>query len=141
MEAISLKLPKELLEDSAPCAEALKMSRGAYVRQAIEQMNRKTRAQIRSQRLASASLKVRKESKSVNKEFEAIDRDPDVKARTSLADGLEPETRYRTRKDTPCSRCPVAGSSRCGPSFDTGHSADHHENIRHLSRQSILLRN
>ncbi len=78
MEAISLKLPEELLEDSAQCAEALKMSRAAYVRRAIEQMNRKTRAQIRGQRLALASLKVRKESKSVNKEFAAVDRDPDA---------------------------------------------------------------
>ena len=78
MEAISLKLPDDLLEDSAQCAEALKMSRAAYVRRAIEQMNRKTRAEIRSQRLTSASLKVRKESKSVNREFAAIDRDPDA---------------------------------------------------------------
>ena len=78
MEAISLKLPEDLLEDSARCAEALKMSRAAYVRRAIEQMNRKTRAQIRSRRLTSASLKVRKESKSVNAEFAAIDRDPDA---------------------------------------------------------------
>ena len=78
MEAISLKLPEDLLEDSARCAEALKMSRAAYVRRAIEQMNRKTRAQIRSQRLTSASLKVRKESKIVNADFAAIDRDPDA---------------------------------------------------------------
>ena len=78
MEAISLKLPEDLLEDSARCAEALKMSRTAYVRRAIEQMNRKRRAQIRGQRLTSASLKVRKESKRVNGEFAAIDRDPDA---------------------------------------------------------------
>ena len=78
MEAISLKLPEDLLQDSAKCAEALKMSRAAYVRRAIEQMNRKTRSQIRRQRLTSASLKVRKESKRVNGEFAAIDRDPDA---------------------------------------------------------------
>ena len=78
MEAISLKLPEELLEDSARCAEALKMSRAAYVRRAIEQMNRKTRTQIRGQRLTAASLKVRKESKRVSGEFAAIDRDPDA---------------------------------------------------------------
>ncbi len=78
MEAISLKLPENLLEDSAQCAEALKMSRAAYVRLAIEQMNRKTRAQIRRPRLTSASLQVRKESKRVNGEFAAIDRDPDA---------------------------------------------------------------
>jgi len=78
MEAISLKLPEELLEDSAQCAEALKMSRAAYVRQAIEQMNRRTRAEIRGRRLTAASLKVRQESKRVNAEFAAIDRDPDA---------------------------------------------------------------
>ena len=78
MEAISLKLPEDLLEDSARCAEALKMSRAAYVRRAIEQMNRMTRAQIRGQRLAAASHKVRKESSKVNAEFAAIERDPDA---------------------------------------------------------------
>ena len=78
MEAISLKLPEELLEDSARCAAALKVTRAAYVRRAIEQMNRNTRSQIRSQRLATASRKVRKESVKVNAEFAAVERDPDV---------------------------------------------------------------
>ena len=78
MEAISLKLPEDLLEDSAQCAEALKMSRAAYVRRAIEQMNRSTRAQIRGRRLAAASRKVRKESSKVNAEFAAVERDPDA---------------------------------------------------------------
>ena len=78
MEAISLKLPEGLLEDSSRCAEALKMSRAAYVRRAIEQMNRTTRAQIRGQRLAAASRKVRKESSKVNAEFAAVERDPDA---------------------------------------------------------------
>ena len=78
MEAISLKLPDDLLEDSARCAQALKMSRAAYVRQAIEHMNRITRARIRNQRLTNASRKVRKESVRVNAEFGAIERDPNV---------------------------------------------------------------
>ncbi len=78
MESISLKLPEDLLEDSARCAEALKMSRASYVRLAIEEMNRSTRARIRSQRLAAASYKVRKESGRVNAEFAAIERDPDA---------------------------------------------------------------
>ena len=78
MEAISLKLPEDLLEDSAKCAEALKMSRAAYVRQAIEAMNRTTHVQMRNLRLAAASLKVRKESQRVNEEFAAIEQDPDA---------------------------------------------------------------
>jgi len=78
MEAISLKLPEELLKDSARCAEALKMTRAAYVRRAIEQLNDRTHAQFRSRRLMDASLRVRKESKSVSKEFAAIERDPDA---------------------------------------------------------------
>ena len=78
MEAISLKLPEDLLKDSARCAEAMKMSRAEYVRRAIEQMNRSTRAQIRSQRLVAASRKVRKESSKVNAEFAAVERDPDA---------------------------------------------------------------
>ena len=78
MEAISLKLSEDLLEDSARCAEALKMSRAAYVRRAIEQMNRRTRAQIRGRRLEAASHKVRKESSKVNSEFAATERDPNV---------------------------------------------------------------
>ena len=78
MEAISLKLPEDLLEVSTRCAEALKMSRAAYVRRAIEEMNRSTRAKIRGQRLAAASRKVRKESSKVTAEFAAIERDPDA---------------------------------------------------------------
>ena len=75
MEALSLNLPEDLFEESAQCAEAMKMTRTAYVRREIEQMNHETRAQIRSQRLTLASPNVRKESKRVNREFAAIDRD------------------------------------------------------------------
>ena len=78
MQAISLKLPEDPLEDSARCAEALKMTRAAYVRRAIEQMNHTTNSKIRGERLAAASRKVRKESGRVNAEFAAIDQDPDA---------------------------------------------------------------
>ena len=78
MEAISLKLPEELLEDSARCAEALNMSRAAYLRMAIERMNGGIHEQIRGRRMMEASRKVRGESLKVNAEFAAVEQDPDV---------------------------------------------------------------
>ncbi len=78
MGAISLKLPDDLLETSSKCAEAMRLSRAAYIRRAIERMNQQTRGQIRARRLAEASRKVRKESMRVNAEFAAIERDPDA---------------------------------------------------------------
>ncbi len=78
MGAISLKLPDDLLETSSRCAEALQLSRAAYIRRAVERMNRQTRAQLRAKRLAEVSRKVRKESMRVNAQFAAIERDPDA---------------------------------------------------------------
>lgn len=78
MGAISLKLPDDLLEKSGRCAEALRMPRAAYIRKAIERMNRETRAHLRAQRLAEVSRRVRKESMRVNAELAAIERDPDA---------------------------------------------------------------
>ena len=78
MSAISLKLPDELLEASNRCAEALKLSRAAYIRRAVERMNRETQAQLRARRLAETSRKVRAESMLVNAEFSAVEQDPDA---------------------------------------------------------------
>lgn len=78
MGAISLKLPDDLLEASSRCAEALKVSRAKYIRHAIEQMNRETRARLRAKRLVDVSRKVREESMRINAEFAAIERDPDA---------------------------------------------------------------
>ena len=78
MGAISLKLPADLLDASGRCAAALKLSRAAYIRRAIERMNRETRAEIRARRLAEVSRKVRGESMRVNAEFAAVERDPDA---------------------------------------------------------------
>ena len=78
MGAISLKLPDELLEASGRCADALKLSRAAYIRRAVERMNRETRAEVRARRLAEVSRKVRGESMRVNAEFAAVERDPDA---------------------------------------------------------------
>ena len=78
MGAISLKLPDELLDASGRCAAALKLSRAAYIRRAVERMNRETRAEVRARRLAEVSRKVRGESMRVNAEFAAVERDPDA---------------------------------------------------------------
>jgi len=76
MAAISLKLPDDLLETSTDCAASLRLPRAEYIRRAIERMNRETRVQIRAQRLAEVSRRVRQESMRVNAEFAAIERDP-----------------------------------------------------------------
>ena len=78
MGAISLKLPQDVLETSRRCADTLRLSRAAYIRRAIERMNRQTQALLRAKRLAEASKKVRKESMRVNREFAAIEQDPDA---------------------------------------------------------------
>jgi predicted transcriptional regulator len=78
MGAISLKLPEDILETSRRCAETLHLSRAAYIRRAIERMNRQTETVLRARRLTEASKKVRKESMRVNREFAAIERTPDA---------------------------------------------------------------
>lgn len=76
MKTISLNLPEELIEDSGRAAKTLRLSRAAYIREAIERMNREMAARLRSERLASASMKCRAESMRVNAEFAAIERGP-----------------------------------------------------------------
>ncbi len=77
-EAISLKLPEELLRESDRLAEGLKTSRAAYIRSAIEERNRRIIRQARRERMQEASRKVRGESMKVNEEFAAIELDPDA---------------------------------------------------------------
>ena len=78
MKAISLKVPDELLQASESCAGSLRLSRAAYIRRAIDQLNRQTRSRLRAQRLAEASKRVRKESMRINAEFSRIERDLDA---------------------------------------------------------------
>ena len=77
-EAISLKLPAELLRESDRLAESLKTSRAAYIRSAIEERNRRLIRQARRERMQNASRKVRGESMKVNEEFAEIELDPDA---------------------------------------------------------------
>lgn len=78
MRSIALKLPEELLEESARLAGSLRVSRAEYIRMAIQRMNRKTLARLRAERLAELSRRVRGESMKVNAEFTAIERDPNA---------------------------------------------------------------
>lgn len=78
MSTISIKLPDNLLKASTKLAESLHLSRAAYIRRSLEQMNRETERQLRTERMMRASLKVRKESMVVNAEFAAAERDPDA---------------------------------------------------------------
>lgn len=73
MIAISLKLPADLLESSDRCAEALRLSRAEYFRQALERVNRETTVQLRARHLQDTSLRVRRESMRINAEFAATE--------------------------------------------------------------------
>lgn len=78
MRSIALKLPDDLLEESARLAGDLRVSRAEYIRMAIQRMNRKTQARLRAERLAEVSKRVRDESMRVNAEFAAIEHDPNA---------------------------------------------------------------
>ncbi len=78
MRAISLKVSESTLEEADLLARALGISRAAYIRRAIERYNLQAAAEIRAQRLADASRRVRAESMRINAEFTAIDMDPDA---------------------------------------------------------------
>ena len=78
MKIISLNLPEDVLAASGEAANTLRLSRAAYIRKAIEKMNRETAAQLRAKKIAEASRKCRAESMRVNAEFSAIERNPDA---------------------------------------------------------------
>lgn len=78
MRAISLNLPDDLLEPTRRYADALGIPRAEYIRRAIAEMNRRSEAKLRAERLAETSRRVRTESMSVLEEFRDADRDPDA---------------------------------------------------------------
>jgi mRNA-degrading endonuclease toxin of MazEF toxin-antitoxin module/predicted transcriptional regulator len=59
MSTITVTLPDELLNRYTRYAQALHISRAAYIRQSLERMNRETERQLRADRLTQASHKVR----------------------------------------------------------------------------------
>lgn len=78
MPEISLKLSERLFTTTDECAAALQLSRAEYTRQALERMNRDTRAHLRAQRLRAASRRVRQNSIRINAEFDAVEGDVDA---------------------------------------------------------------
>ena len=76
MKSILISLPNDVLKASDKAASSLKISRAAYIRKAIEQMNRNLEVCERAERLANASYKCPSESMRVNCEFAAIEPDP-----------------------------------------------------------------
>jgi metal-responsive CopG/Arc/MetJ family transcriptional regulator len=78
MKTISLNLPEDVLNASNTAANALRLSRAAYIRKAIERMNHETAARLRAEKMAEASMKCRAENMRVNAEFDAIEEDPNA---------------------------------------------------------------
>jgi len=77
MEAISLKLPEELLKRSDRCAKSLGIPRAEYIRRAIERMNHEAEARALDLRIEDASRRVRRAGMRVKAQFARIERDPD----------------------------------------------------------------
>ena len=76
MLAITIRLPEKSLRELDDCAHANHIPRAEYIRRAIEYMNSEVKNQARAERLKRVSLRVRKESLHVNKEFSRIEHDP-----------------------------------------------------------------
>ena len=77
MNAISMRLPDDLLRELDRCAAQLNLSRTAYIRAAVRAMNRAVDEKRRLARIRGASLRVRGESLKVNAEFSRIEHAPD----------------------------------------------------------------
>jgi predicted transcriptional regulator len=73
MTTISLRIADDFLHEIDTFAEELHLTRAAYVRKALEQMNAAMAAERRRKKLMEASLKVRAESMKVNAEFSEVD--------------------------------------------------------------------
>ena len=77
MSVITVRLPEKLLHDLDLGAHLIKVPRAEYIRLAILHMNQEVKNKQRMEHLKKASLRVRKESMSVNKEFSTIEHDPE----------------------------------------------------------------
>lgn len=73
---VSIRIDDETIKAMRDNARTLQLSKTDYIRQAIERMNRETEHHASQKRLKDASLRVRKESMSVNLEFSEIEHDP-----------------------------------------------------------------
>ena len=77
MNAISMRLPDDVLRELDRRAAQLNLSRTEYIRAAVRAMNRAVDEKHRKARIRSASLRVRGESLKVNAEFSRIEHAPD----------------------------------------------------------------
>lgn len=77
MNAISMRLPEDVLRELDRRAAQLKLSRTEYIRAAVRAMNQAVDAERRKARIRGASLRVRGESLRVNAEFSRIEHAPD----------------------------------------------------------------
>lgn len=73
MKVLSLKLKEDIFEELELIMEKVKLSRNAYINQAIKHYNQIYRKQVIRKQLKQASRLVREESLKVAKEFEGLD--------------------------------------------------------------------
>ena len=77
MAQINLKLDDELVERTTRLARQLCLKRAAYIRQALDYFNEKTERELLTEQFKRASVKCRRESLKVCREFERIAEVPD----------------------------------------------------------------
>ena len=77
MSTISLRLTNNFVNEADQYAHKLHISRAEYIRKAIILMNQRMQHAEKYQRMKNASLKTRKQSMLVNKEFSEIEHEPD----------------------------------------------------------------
>lgn len=77
MSVITIRLPEKLLSKLDESAHIMHIRRAEYIRFAIEHLNKEVKNKIRKEKLKKISLRVRKKSMRVNKEFGRIEYDPE----------------------------------------------------------------
>ena len=75
---ISIRLSDDLMKKLRSQAKYLHLTQTEYIRKAIECMNQAMEKKARRTRLMRASLRVRKNSKRINAEFNEIEHDPEI---------------------------------------------------------------
>lgn len=76
MSALTVRLPKKVINELDDRAKKLHITRSEYVRQSIESMNKDLYQQERKKRFIEVSRLVKKESMIVNSEFSEIENEP-----------------------------------------------------------------
>jgi len=76
MSALTVRLPNNVIDEVNSRAKKLHITRSEYIRQSIENMNKKLQQKERKDRLIKASKLVRKESIIVNAEFSKVEYEP-----------------------------------------------------------------